>query len=225
MISFEELKNKLRIDYANYIRPFVIKDKCELCGCEENLVVHHDKEFSILLDETLKELNLYKLEFNEDEVNIIRTHMLGKQIQIKNITLCNKCHTELHKNKGGFSSTGKCIDINKIKEMKRKEEKEMELKEKEQKYINEVLIPYLNNNLNKVFLTAKDRTPLIEAIGLINRNNSKIKKGEFVYVKNINTLNDYLEEIGSEYRIKQFETSRIIDGNKKKYKQAWKLIK
>ena len=225
MITFKELKKILRTDYVYYIRPLVIKDKCKSCGCEENLVVHHDKEFSILLDETLEELNLYKLEFNEDEVAIIRTHMLGKQIQIKNITLCNKCHTELHKNKGGFSSTGKYIDINKIKEMKRKKEKEIELKEKEQKYINEVLTPYLNDNLDKVFLTAKDRTPLIEAIGLINRNNSSIKKGEIVYIKNINSLNDYLEEVGSEYRIKQFETSRTIDGNTKKYKRAWKLVK
>ena len=225
MISLKKKKKILRTDYANYIRPLVIKDKCEFCDCEENLVAHHDKEFSILLDETLKELNLYKIEFNEDEFNIIKTYMLGKQIQIKNITLCNKCHTELHKNKGGFSSTGKYIDINKIKEMKRKKEKEIELKEKEQKYINEVLTPYLNDNLDKVFLTAKDRTPLIEAIGLINRNNSSIKKGEIVYIKNINSLNDYLEEVGSEYRIKQFETSRTIDGNTKKYKRAWKLVK
>ena len=147
MITFEELKNKLRTDYANYIKPLVIKDKCELCGYEENLVVHHDKEFSILLDETLKELNLYKIEFNEDEVNIIRTHMLGKQIQIKNITLCNKCHTELHKNKGGFSSTGKYIDINKIKEMKRKKEKEIKLKEKEKVEIGQ-LENWLNNHIN-----------------------------------------------------------------------------
>ena len=76
-----------------------------------------------------------------------------------------------------------------------------------------------------IFLTAKDRQPLIETIGLIDRHNSKIKEENFVYVKNINSLNGYLEEVGSDYRIKQFETSRIIDGNKKKYKQAWKLIK
>ena len=76
-----------------------------------------------------------------------------------------------------------------------------------------------------IFLTAKDRQPLIETIGLIDKNHSKLKEGNFVYVKNINSLNGYLEEVGSDYRIKQFETSRIIDGNKKKYKQAWKLIK
>ena len=56
--------------------------------------------------------------------------MLGKQIQIKNITLCNKCHTELHRERGGFSSIGKHIKMNKIKEMKRKKEKEIELQKK-----------------------------------------------------------------------------------------------
>ena len=76
-----------------------------------------------------------------------------------------------------------------------------------------------------IFLTAKDRQPLIETIGLIDKHNSNLKDNKIKYVKNINSLNGYLEEVGSDYRIKQFETSRIIDGNKKKYKQAWKLIK
>ena len=180
MITFEELKNKLRTDYAYYIRPLVIKDKCELCGCEENLVVHHDKEFSILLDETLKELNLYKLEFNKDEFNIIKTHMLGKQIQIKNITLCNKCHTELHKNKGGFSSTGKYIDINKIKEMKRKKEKEIEL-QKKQKELKEYLETLVGKRLYK-----EDREELIEKVDLRDSRNR--------LPKSISAINSYLIE-------------------------------
>ena len=79
---------------------------------------------------------------------------------------------------------------------------------------------------NLVFLTAKDRTPLIETIGIIDKNHSNIKKDELVYVKNINSLNSYLEEVNSEYRIKQFETTRRYeDGTKKKFKSAWKLIK
>ena len=198
MINFEELKNKLRTDYAYYIRPLVIKDKCELCGCEENLVVHHDKEFSILLDETLKELNLYKLEFNEDEFNIIKTHMLGKQIQIKNITLCNKCHTELHKNKGGFSSTGKYIDINKIKEMKRKKEKEIELKEKEQK-LKEYLETIIDKRLHK-----EDREELINMIDLRDSRNR--------VQKSISAINSYLIE-NCNYTI-----------NSKKVKEQGKLV-
>lgn len=76
-----------------------------------------------------------------------------------------------------------------------------------------------------VFLTAKDRIPLIETIGIIDKHNSSIKNNKISYVKNINSLNGYLEEINSEYRIKQFETSRIENSKKKKYKQAWKLTK
>ena len=76
-----------------------------------------------------------------------------------------------------------------------------------------------------IFLTAKDRQPLIETIGLIDKHNSNLKDNKIKYVKNINSLNGYLEEVGSDYRIKQFETSRMIDGVKKKFKSAWKLIK
>ena len=180
MISFEELKNRLRTDYAYYIRPLVIKDKCELCGCEENLVVHHDKEFSILLDETLKELNLYKLEFNEDEVNIIKTHMLGKQIQIKNITLCNKCHTELHIERDDITSIGKYVDINKIKEKKNKKEKEIELQKKE-KELKEYLEKLIGKRLYK-----EDREELIKKVDL--RDNKRRLQ------KSISIINSYLIE-------------------------------
>ena len=73
-----------------------------------------------------------------------------------------------------------------------------------------------------IFLTAKDRQPLIETIGLIDKNHSKIKKGEFVYVKNINSLNGHLEEVGSEYRIDDNFTKTI---NGKRYKNPWRLVK
>ena len=73
-----------------------------------------------------------------------------------------------------------------------------------------------------VFLTAKDRTPLIEIIGLIDRHNSKIKEENFVYVKNINSLNGYLEEVGSDYRIDDNFT-KTIKG--KRYKNPWRLVK
>lgn len=80
-------------------------------------------------------------------------------------------------------------------------------------------------NNNEIFLTCKDREPLIEIIGIIDGNHSNLKEGTIKYVKNINSLNGYLEEINSAYRIKQFETSRIINGKKKKFKNAWKIIK
>ena len=89
--------------------------------------------------------------------------------------------------------------------------------------LEEQLTLIFNNKM--IFLTAKDRQPLIETIGLIDKHNSNLKDNKIKYVKNINSLNGYLEEVGSDYRIKQFETSRMIDGVKKKFKSAWKLIK
>lgn len=82
-----------------------------------------------------------------------------------------------------------------------------------------------------VLLKAPDREELIKTIGLIDIHNSNlgIKKNieaNIKYVKNINTLNSYLdEEIGSKFRIKEFETSRNIEGKKKKFKNAWKIVK
>ena len=70
-----------------------------------------------------------------------------------------------------------------------------------------------------------DRNPVIEAIGLIDSHNSILKENKIVYFSSLISLNDYLQSANSNYRIKQFETSRMIEGKKKKFKQAWKLIK
>lgn len=91
------------------------------------------------------------------------------------------------------------------------------------KELEEYLQSCIDNKI--VFLTADDRQPLIEAIGIIDKKHSNTKDGIYKYVKNLNSLNGYLEEIDSNYRIKQFETSKIIDGKKKKFKNAWKVIK
>lgn len=77
----------------------------------------------------------------------------------------------------------------------------------------------------KVFLTAKDRKPLIENIGLIDKHNSKLSENKIAYIKSIETLNSHLKSIESSYRLKQFETSRVIEGKKTKYKNAIKLQK
>ena len=41
MIDINNLKNILRGDYAQYIRPLVIKDKCDLCGNDKELNFLH----------------------------------------------------------------------------------------------------------------------------------------------------------------------------------------
>lgn len=83
----------------------------------------------------------------------------------------------------------------------------------------------LDKLFGEVYLNKKDREPIIEAINLIDGNHSNIKEDKIVLFSSITSLNDYLEKSNSMYRIKQFETSRIIEGKKKKFKQAWKLIK
>lgn len=76
---------------------------------------------------------------------------------------------------------------------------------------------YLEEHLNKIMLTANDRKELIEVLNIR-------KDGHLL--KRLDILNGALEEMGSNYRIKQFETTRRnADGSKKKYKNAWKIIK
>ena len=75
---------------------------------------------------------------------------------------------------------------------------------------------YLKMNVDKIMYTKEDKSELIQRIGV--RDN----KGRLL--KNINTLNGALEEMNSKYRIMQFETSKIIDGKKKNFRSAWKII-
>ena len=88
-----------------------------------------------------------------------------------------------------------------------------EYDEEEMDVLDEQLTNIFNNGL--IFLTAKDREPLIEAIGLIDKNHSNLKENKIKYVKNINSLNGYLEEVNSDYRIDNNFTKTI---NSKRYK-------
>lgn len=68
----------------------------------------------------------------------------------------------------------------------------------------------------QVFLTRADRKLLIAKIDVTSNGRS---------LKSIDSLNAALKENKFNYRIESFETSRIVDGVKKKYKSAWKVIK
>lgn len=89
----------------------------------------------------------------------------------------------------------------------------------------EDLESYFDSIVGNVMLQAKDRKELIEKIHLIDTFHSNIKKGNIKLLKNITTLNSYLDEIGSNYTIKKFETSKIVDEKKKNYKEAWKVMR
>ena len=64
-------------------------------------------------------------------------------------------------------------------------------------------------------LTAEDKKPFIEKMNV--KHNGKLLKSK-------NSLNAALEEKHKPYRIEGFMTNRVVDGNKKKYLHAWRII-
>lgn len=89
------LREYLRAEWSQYIRPLIIKDKCEFCGSEEDLHLHHIDKFYNLLMETLEELQLQELDtedYTKEELNLISHLMLSKQIRSSYKTLCKDCN-------------------------------------------------------------------------------------------------------------------------------------
>ena len=125
------LREYLRAEWSQYIRPLIIKDKCEFCGSEEDLHLHHIDKFYNLLMETLEELQLQELDtedYTKEELNLISHLMLSKQIRSKYKTLCKKCHFKIHNiekfeeeyKRHYYNPNGSYIilDIDKLKELK-----------------------------------------------------------------------------------------------------------
>ena len=102
------LEQKLRLDLANKWTKYVRKDTCEICGSTENLDLHHEIPFTVLLEETLNDLNLeynQNIEFyTEEQLMLIEQLFIGKHYYYNaHLTLCKRCHSELHKTIGVYS--------------------------------------------------------------------------------------------------------------------------
>lgn len=84
--------------------------------------------------------------------------------------------------------------------------------------INEdnTLVTYLNKMVGEVMLQCKDRSELIEKINL--RGDGKLRCSR-------EALNIELETRELNYVIREFKTSRVIDGKKKNFKSAWVVEK
>ena len=93
-----ELMLKLRLDFNNYIRKDYMKDKCEKCGSNENLHVHHIITFKSQFEHILELMNISsKEEFNDNEVELIKLEMFGSQYKNNHyVTLCKNCHIDKH---------------------------------------------------------------------------------------------------------------------------------
>ena len=204
-----KLEQYLRTQYYNYIRPLYIKNKCESCGTPDNLELHHVKQFSKLLKETLEEIQLeYKdtNDYTKTELKLISRIMLGKQIiDTDYMTLCNKCHDEIDVCNTNFDYYKK-YNYKKIIERKI--------------YNNNVLVPYLNSIIGKR-LYKENRQELINVIG------TKDSKGRLL--KSISLLNAYLNEIKLPYTIlnKTDKRRKLDDGsiNPNRDKKYWSVEK
>ena len=98
------LYSYLRNQFSNKIIPFVIKDKCEICGRIENLEVHHIYRFKDILNDTLEFLNLEEKDtakYTEIELRLITNLFLGEHLRYKYQTVCNYCHhNKIHGGRG-----------------------------------------------------------------------------------------------------------------------------
>ena len=94
------LREYLRKEWQDYIRQFLIKDKCEECDEVDHLELHHaSARFEELLFETLRELKLKEKDtddYSEKELKMLSELMLGKQIKIVHKTLCKIHHKKAH---------------------------------------------------------------------------------------------------------------------------------
>ena len=121
-MEMKELKFKLRNDYAMRIRPYYIKEKCEICGSSEELELHHEVNFITLLDKAIDDLCIDVENITDSELELLKTYMLGLQIQNENVTLCSKCHYEFHSINGGFRSKHKKISEKTFKQVSKIED-------------------------------------------------------------------------------------------------------
>ncbi|WP_419958984.1 DEAD/DEAH box helicase family protein [Psychrobacillus sp. BM2] len=80
----------------------------------------------------------------------------------------------------------------------------------------ESLEVYLDKMVGKVMLQAEDRNELVEVLNVRDGRNNRLLRG-------IETLNGMLKENKINYLIDQFETSKTVDGKRKKYKSAWRV--
>ena len=80
------LREFLRDEWKDYLRQFLIKDKCEECEEVDHLELHHaSARFEELLFETLRELKLKEKDtddYSEKELKMLSELMLGKQLKI-----------------------------------------------------------------------------------------------------------------------------------------------
>jgi len=183
--AYVRLKEYERLMFAKFIRPLFIKKKCEVCGSKEDIQLHHVKRFVDLLNETLGELNLDNKsikEYSGKELKLITNIMLGKQVKLSYINVCEECHNKIHLvEDGGKSGVGDGLEQY-YKKLRSKKEYERVIN---QETVLEKLNIYLPNVVN-LRLSESNKQELRDIINLKDTRGRSIKS--------IGTLNKYLKE-------------------------------
>ena len=176
-----DLKLYLRQDFNKNIRHLFIKDRCEFCTSSDKLHLHHKYFFRNILDDVLDKLGLTLLDteiYTREELQNRKAHMAREQIKCEYKTLCEKCQKNEHSR-----------ITNNPKRQKSKPKKINTLTDIHN--TNRILKSFYENKM--IYLTKKDRKPIVEAIGLIDGNRSNMKDDKIVLFSSITSLNEYLE--------------------------------
>ena len=183
-----KLELYLRAIVSAKIRPYYIKEKCEICECEHDLELHHIELFSELLLNTLKQLNLdYKndtREYEKEDLINIKEMLIGKHLLTGYLTLCAECHIEEHdSNRKEITNNHKKIVYMQKLRLKKDYQNKM--------FIKEELIPYLEEIVNKK-LSKDNKKKFIDKV------NHK-KKGK--QIRSYTKINEWFREENIKYRI------------------------
>ena len=171
------IQEHLRSNLSTKLIPLIKKDKCEICSNNENLEVHHLTFFKDILEETILELKLeYKdtNDYSSGELSMITNIVLGKHLNIEYLTLCEECHAKIH--------SKNWYEIWNSEAYKKYYTKQNLIKEiKRENYNYEILVPYLDEIVNKRLLRI-DQRELIEKSnykenGRLQKSYTKINDG------------------------------------------------
>lgn len=196
-----------------YVRPLIIKEECEKCGEIVGLELHHIIPFSQLLEKCLNKLNYKyyknKEEYSKDELENIINWMLGVQLKIKYMTVCKKCHIDVHNEKHkGFSK------VNDGYKKYREAEKEINELEKIQK-TKDIIIPYLDSIVG-VKLFIEQQKYLCNILKDIKVINSKYHiRGETINPANLRAIIN--DELKLEYEISDSKQETKKENRQKRY--------
>ena len=94
------LRQLIRQKFNNRVKPLYIGEECEMCGCKENLTLHHETFLCIITNNVLNYLRIEEKEtldqYEPEVVYQIVSCILAEHLKITYKTLCKDCHVKIH---------------------------------------------------------------------------------------------------------------------------------